>query len=106
METFFGLEVAGGTNDKPSASITPEERWQTGGLTFLSAFNDLLLNEEARGINVFVLIVTILIRIIVKMLLLSIFGRKILKKLHLLELKQRIEHMRLMILYLLLVSMR
>ena len=53
LETFFGVEIDGIIN-KSAINVTPEERqqqyetrWQIGGITFLSAFNDLRLNKEA-----------------------------------------------------------
>jgi cyclohexanone monooxygenase len=49
-----GIEVEGIHHDKPALSFTPEhrqqvydERYQIGGLTFLAAFNDLLISKEA-----------------------------------------------------------
>jgi cyclohexanone monooxygenase len=54
LETFFGVEGVGIINDESAVSVTPEERqqvyearWQIGGLTFVYAFNDLLLNRES-----------------------------------------------------------
>ncbi len=51
-ESLFG--VCFDPNDQPAATATPEElereyerRWQKGGLSFLTAFNDLLINEQA-----------------------------------------------------------
>jgi len=51
---FAGIEVEGIYHDKSALSFTPEdrqqvydERYQIGGLTFLAAFNDLLISKEA-----------------------------------------------------------
>ncbi len=51
-ESLFG--VCFDPNDRPAATATPEDlqqayeyRWQRGGLSFLTAFNDLLVNEQA-----------------------------------------------------------